>query len=137
MRTTRAGHWLLPWAPERANEGNARREAAPGVVQVPIAIIATDPNMVSISNGAATEWLVAPFSKSYARTKIRSWILRVTCRWVRAQVSSNEAARLRALTALAVLDTPAESSFDRITRIAATSFNVPIALVSLVDADRQ
>ena len=34
---------------------------------------------------------------------------------------------------VAVLDTPAERAFDRITALAASVFNVPIALVSLVD----
>jgi GAF domain-containing protein len=41
------------------------------------------------------------------------------------------------LTRLAVLDTPPEERFDRITRIAAATFDVPIALISLVDKDRQ
>jgi PAS domain S-box-containing protein len=50
---------------------------------------------------------------------------------------SDEAQRLAALRALHILDTPAEPRFDRITRIAAQLFNVPICLVSLVDADRQ
>jgi diguanylate cyclase (GGDEF)-like protein/PAS domain S-box-containing protein len=45
--------------------------------------------------------------------------------------------RLDALDALAVLDTPAEQRFDRFTRLAALSFGVPIALVSLVDEHRQ
>ena len=49
----------------------------------------------------------------------------------------NEAARLEALRGLNILDTPPEERFDRITRIAAELFDVPIALVSLVDAERQ
>lgn len=48
-----------------------------------------------------------------------------------------EAARLAALQSLGVLDTPPEKRFDRITRLACRLFGVPIALVSLVDADRQ
>ncbi|MDY0962332.1 sensor domain-containing diguanylate cyclase [Massilia sp. CFBP9026] len=36
-----------------------------------------------------------------------------------------------------MLDTPAETRFDRYTRLAAMTFGVPIALVSLVDAERQ
>jgi len=35
-----------------------------------------------------------------------------------------------------VLDSPAEERFDRITRLARRVFDVPIALVSLVDAER-
>ena len=48
-----------------------------------------------------------------------------------------ELARLAALADLDILDTPAETRFDRFTRLAAMTFGVPIALVSLVDADRQ
>jgi len=45
--------------------------------------------------------------------------------------------RLAALRRTALLDTPAEDAFDRVTRLAARIFGVPIALVSLVDEDRQ
>ncbi|MGL4517368.1 MAG: sensor domain-containing diguanylate cyclase [Shewanella sp.] len=52
-------------------------------------------------------------------------------------VPENERLRLDALRRLAVLDTPAEERFDRITRMARNMFDVPIALVSLVDENRQ
>ena len=48
-----------------------------------------------------------------------------------------ETDRLGALDASGLLDTPAEERFDRITRLAAQFFDVPICLVSLVDKDRQ
>lgn len=48
-----------------------------------------------------------------------------------------ELERLRALCATGLLDTPPEERFDRITRLAAGFFGVPICLVSLVDEDRQ
>jgi diguanylate cyclase (GGDEF)-like protein/PAS domain S-box-containing protein len=48
-----------------------------------------------------------------------------------------EEARVDALDALGVLDTPPEDRFDRFTRLASAAFGVPIALVSLVDSDRQ
>ena len=41
------------------------------------------------------------------------------------------------LRALRVLDTPSEPGFDRLTRLAQHIMGVPIALVSLIDADRQ
>lgn len=50
---------------------------------------------------------------------------------------SSEDARLRLLKRLKILDTPAEEIFDRITRVVAEMLQVPIALVSLVDDDRQ
>ncbi len=49
----------------------------------------------------------------------------------------NEADRLEALHSLAILDTPADRSFDAITEAAADCFGVPICLVSLIDAERQ
>ena len=51
--------------------------------------------------------------------------------------TSAESARLQALAELDILDTPAETRFDRFTRLAAMTFDTPIALVSLVDAERQ
>ena len=48
-----------------------------------------------------------------------------------------ETERLNALRALDLLDTPPSESFDRITRMAAQIFGLPIAAVSLTDTDRQ
>jgi formate hydrogenlyase transcriptional activator len=48
-----------------------------------------------------------------------------------------DAERLAALRQTALLDTPAEEVFDRLTRLATTLLRVPVALVSLVDGDRQ
>ena len=50
---------------------------------------------------------------------------------------SNEAERLLALHALHILDTPYEERYDRLTRLAQHLLNMPIALISLVDSDRQ
>ncbi|HYF58725.1 MAG TPA: sensor domain-containing diguanylate cyclase [Burkholderiaceae bacterium] len=49
----------------------------------------------------------------------------------------NEALRLASLRGLHVLDTPAEERFDRVTRLARSLFDVSIAVVSLVDSERQ
>ncbi|EGR7975890.1 sensor domain-containing diguanylate cyclase [Vibrio vulnificus] len=49
----------------------------------------------------------------------------------------NEPQRIADLHSLHILDTAAEERFDRVTRIARRLFDVPIALVSLVDEDRQ
>jgi len=49
----------------------------------------------------------------------------------------HEAARLDALRRLDLLDTPPSEAFDRITRMAAQLFDLPIAAVSLTDSDRQ
>lgn len=50
---------------------------------------------------------------------------------------ANEAARLGRLRGLNILDTLPEERFDRLTRLARRLFDVPIALVSLVDENRQ
>jgi GAF domain len=84
-----------------------------------------------------TDWLTTPFTDSYARTKIRAWILRESCRWVRAPIPENEPARLTSLRALDLLDTEPEERFDRITRVATALFNVPMATITLVDERRQ
>lgn len=53
------------------------------------------------------------------------------------QHPSSEGSRLAELAALGLLDTDEEERFDRITRLAQRLFDVPIALVTLVDEHRQ
>jgi diguanylate cyclase (GGDEF)-like protein len=50
---------------------------------------------------------------------------------------ADEVTRLAALRQLSMLDTPPEERFDRFTRLAKRLFDVPLALISLVDEDRQ
>lgn len=52
-------------------------------------------------------------------------------------VPHNEEERLRALRGMEILDTDADERFDRLTRLVAELLDVPIALVSLVDEERQ
>jgi GAF domain-containing protein len=84
-----------------------------------------------------SDWLIRPFSASYARTKIRAWVLRTECRWIRAAIPDDEGRRIAALRELRILDTEPEERFDRVTRLAAALFEVPMALISLVDENRQ
>jgi GAF domain-containing protein len=51
--------------------------------------------------------------------------------------SSLDAERLAALHRYDILDTPTDERFDRVTRLAARLFEAPIALITLVDEDRQ
>jgi phosphoribosyl 1,2-cyclic phosphodiesterase/DNA-binding response OmpR family regulator len=92
---------------------------------------------VAGTRAGVTDWLLWPFKETYARTKMHSWALRQACRWSPAPLPQDEEQRLLALQNMQVLDTPAEERFDRYTRIAAELFDVPIALVSLVDRERQ
>ncbi|MGB5974159.1 MAG: GAF domain-containing protein [Nodosilinea sp.] len=56
---------------------------------------------------------------------------------MRADLHVQESGRLEALRQYKVLDTPSERSYDDITSLAAFICDVPIALISLVDTDRQ
>ena len=53
------------------------------------------------------------------------------------QLSIGELKRLEALWAYQILDTPAEPQFDDLTQLAAKFCQMPIALISLLDTDRQ
>ncbi len=52
-------------------------------------------------------------------------------------IPKNESRRLATLHGYKILDTPPEENFDAITQLAARICQTPIALISLVDADRQ
>ena len=56
---------------------------------------------------------------------------------MKAPLPPNEAQRLETLRGYDVLDTPPESAFDDLTLLAAQICQVPIALISLVDENRQ
>jgi signal transduction histidine kinase len=57
-------------------------------------------------------------------------------RTIRATTPPNEEQRLAAVRRYGILDTPPDGALDRVTRIAARIFGVPISVVSLVDSDR-
>jgi phosphoribosyl 1,2-cyclic phosphodiesterase/CheY-like chemotaxis protein len=105
--------------------------------QLPIVMVAAQDEPAAGAAAGVTDWLLKPFASSYSRTKIRSWVLRVACNWLKAAVPDDEAQRLHALRDLKVLDTEAEDRFDRVTRLATALFDVPMAMISLVDANRQ
>ena len=52
-------------------------------------------------------------------------------------MNDNEARRIRELQSYGILDTSPDEAFDRITRLASDLFDAPIALVSLIDEERQ
>lgn len=57
--------------------------------------------------------------------------------FVAAPLPADEAGRLAALKHLRVLDTPAEPIFDDVVWLASSACNASIALISLIDTDRQ
>jgi phosphoribosyl 1,2-cyclic phosphodiesterase len=86
---------------------------------------------------AVTHWLVWPATTAHVRTKLRAAVLGRACRWLAAPAPGDEEARLHAVHALGLLDTPPEPAFDEVTDRVAREFHVPIALITLVDRDRQ
>ena len=56
---------------------------------------------------------------------------------MRGNLPSDEAKRLQALHDYRILDTPPEIAFERLTALAAKLFEAPIALISLIDSERQ
>jgi len=56
---------------------------------------------------------------------------------IEAPLPFDEAARLASLRDLGILYTPAEERFDRVTRLACRLLDVPLAMVTLIDADAQ
>jgi GAF domain-containing protein len=52
-------------------------------------------------------------------------------------LSLQNPARLAALNASGLLDTPSETAYDRLTKLVTTALRVPVALISLVDDHRQ
>jgi len=105
-----------------------------------LVVVAANQEEMDVDAGVragVTDWLLWPFKETYARTRMHCWIMREACRWAPAPLPIDEGRRLDALHALGILDTPPEERFDRYTRIAAGLFDVPIAMVSLIDSDRQ
>lgn len=107
--------------------------------EIPI-IVVTDQAQVAPERGEAagvTDWLTRPYSIQYARSRMRAWLMRSMLRWRIAALPRDEEERLQAVYRLGLLDTAAEERFDRHTRIAAAVFDAPIALLTLIDRDRQ
>ncbi|MHA4866403.1 GAF domain-containing protein [Duganella sp. PWIR1] len=54
-----------------------------------------------------------------------------------APIPDYDQERLAALREMLILDTPPEERFDKVVQFAAQEFDVPIALISLIDENRQ
>lgn len=110
--------------------------------EVPVIVIAQNQEIVQSLreqgvHAGVTDWVVEPFSASYIRTRIRMAVSRNPCKWVPPTMPKNEKSRLEALRGLNILDSAPDDLFDRLTRTVAAVFDVPVALVSLVDENRQ
>lgn len=76
---------------------------------------------------AHSNWVIHRFSETMSDALLQNSNL---------LIPANETERLAALHRYKILDTPPEAAFDRITRLAARLFGMPIALISLVDESR-
>jgi GAF domain-containing protein len=53
-----------------------------------------------------------------------------------SNIKTDEKERIKALYRYNLLDTPPDGSFDKMTKLATRIFNLPIAIITLVDTDR-
>jgi ribonuclease BN (tRNA processing enzyme) len=112
-----------------ADRGNDRR-------RMPVLIV-SDREYPGGEKAGVAEWLVTPFSSTYAQAKVQAWVHRGTSRWKKAALPADEERRLAKLRSMGLLDTLPDARFDRISRLASRFFAAPIALISLVDRERQ
>ncbi|ACA15427.1 putative phytochrome sensor protein [Methylobacterium sp. 4-46] len=115
----------------------AVRALGPAGQDLPIVLVSRSGDRRGDEAIGISDRLVTPFTPSYARTRLRAWLMRTACRWARAAKPPREAERLAALHGLGLLDTPPEERFDRLVTLAAQSLATPFAALSLVDRDRQ
>ena len=124
------------------DDGGSALDAAMSQLSVrahePVGVLAVSRQVgVPVGAPAINDWIVWPASVAHVRTKLRAAILRRACRWMSAPLPPDEPGRLAALRSLELLDTPPDERFDRYTRRACERFVVPLALITLVDRDRQ
>jgi DNA-binding response OmpR family regulator len=62
--------------------------------QLPVVMIASQEDQASGAAAGVTDWLIKPFTGAYARTKIRAWVLRTACQWMRGVTPEDEERRL-------------------------------------------
>ncbi|TGD97459.1 MBL fold metallo-hydrolase [Methylobacterium nonmethylotrophicum] len=115
----------------------AVRACGPAGQDLPLVLVAREAERAGDEAAGLSDRLTIPFTDTYARSRLRAWLMRTACRWARAEIPAREPERLASLRALHLLDTPPEERFDRIVALAARALAVPFAALSLVDGDRQ
>ena len=100
------------WDPNLKKENATQRLRASGATEVAVSLAEAVSAIVKMTAPIAEKMMAAP-------------------------IPSNEEARMAELEGLNLLDTPPEENFDHITDRLTRLFKVPIALLTLVDKDRQ
>src|SRR5262249_30635330 len=72
---------------------------------IPIVLVTSSEYCARAVDDAFTDILVEPCSPTYARTRVRAWLMRAACRWVRAPKPNDEDRRLAATRALGLWNT--------------------------------
>jgi phosphoribosyl 1,2-cyclic phosphodiesterase/DNA-binding response OmpR family regulator len=62
--------------------------------QLPVIMVASQEDQTPGTAAGVTDWLIKPFTGAYARTKIRAWLLRTACQWMRGITPENAEQRL-------------------------------------------
>jgi phosphoribosyl 1,2-cyclic phosphodiesterase/DNA-binding response OmpR family regulator len=62
--------------------------------QLPVVMVAAQEDQAPGAAAGVTDWLIKPFTDAYARTKIRAWVLRTACQWMREVIPEDEERRL-------------------------------------------
>ena len=65
--------------------------------QLPVVMVASQEVQAPGAATDVTDWLIKPFTRAYARTKIRAWVLRTACQWMREGYPEDEERRLARL----------------------------------------
>ena len=57
---------------------------------LPVLIVASELDQARGVSAGVTDWLIKPFTGAYARTKVRAWVLRTACQWMRRVIPQGE-----------------------------------------------
>ncbi|MCP8937517.1 MBL fold metallo-hydrolase [Alsobacter sp. SYSU M60028] len=113
------------------------RRAGEAGRDVAIALVSRDESGPSNEVLGIIDRLAGPFTPTYARARLRAWLMRRACLWALPPSPPAEKDRLAALKRLEALDAPPNERLEHLALLARDLFEAPIAAVTLIDEDRQ